>query len=97
MNNFFMTSMIPVLTLPKQVMIMRTAFFFFLKQIKKKKLSFFNIKQHKMNTQFNGKGWRSTNRQLDGLSQPLTRKLEDMDPKELSELYEKTSTMLNNP
>ncbi|KAG2231279.1 hypothetical protein BDF21DRAFT_466145 [Thamnidium elegans] len=50
-----------------------------------------------MNTQFNGKGWRSTNRQLDGLSQPLTRKLEDMDPKELSELYEKTSIMLNNP
>lgn len=50
-----------------------------------------------MNTQFNGKGWRSSNRQLDGLSQPLTRKLEDMDQKELQELYEKTNNMLNNP
>jgi hypothetical protein len=54
-----------------------------------------------MNTQFNGKGkaWRGSNptRQLDGLSQPLTRRLEDLNEKELKELYDKTNTMLNNP
>lgn len=54
-----------------------------------------------MNTQFNGRGkaWAGTNpsRQLDGLSQPLTRKIQDMDQKELLALYEKTNTMLNNP
>ncbi|KAF1797693.1 hypothetical protein V8B55DRAFT_1513965 [Mucor lusitanicus] len=54
-----------------------------------------------MQTQFNtrGNGWRGTNpsRQLDGLSQPLTRSLESMDEKELRAQYEKTNTMLNNP
>lgn len=99
MNNIFMTKYNPCFNLPKQVIVMRTAFFLQIKQIKIKNFPFFNIKNSItiMNTQFNGKGWRSTNRQLDGLSQPLTRKLEDMDPKELSELYEKTNIMLNNP
>lgn len=54
-----------------------------------------------MNTQFNAKGkaWRGANptRQLDGLSQPLTRRLEDMSQTELEDLYEKTNAMLNNP
>ncbi|CAO3636603.1 unnamed protein product [Mucor fragilis] len=54
-----------------------------------------------MQTQFNarGNGWRGSNpsRQLDGLSQPLTRSLESMDEKELKAQYEKTNTMLNNP
>ncbi|KAL9557348.1 hypothetical protein MBANPS3_001422 [Mucor bainieri] len=54
-----------------------------------------------MQTQFNarGNGWRGSNpsRQLDGLSQPLTRPLESMDEKELRTQYEKTNTMLNNP
>jgi hypothetical protein len=54
-----------------------------------------------MNTQFNSKGnaWRGSNptRQLDGLSQPLTRPLESMDQAELRIQYEKTSVMLNNP
>lgn len=75
-----------------------------------KKLHFFfstlnhsNLKQtttKKMNTQFNGgRAWRSSNpsRQLDGLSQPLTRNLQDMSQSQLVELYDKTSTMLNNP
>lgn len=56
---------------------------------------------NKMQTQFNarGNGWRGSNpsRQLDGLSQPLTRSLESMDEKELKAQYEKTNTMLNNP
>ncbi|KAL7316751.1 hypothetical protein PS15m_003201 [Mucor circinelloides] len=54
-----------------------------------------------MQTQFNtrGNGWRGANpsRQLEGLSQPLTRPLESMDEKELKAQYEKTNTMLNNP
>jgi hypothetical protein len=53
-----------------------------------------------MNTQFNGgRAWRGTNpsRQLDGLSQPLTRQLKDMSQTELAALYDKTSSMLNNP
>ena len=52
-----------------------------------------------MNTQFNGKAWKGSNptRQLEGLSQPLTRRLEDMDTTELEALYKKTSSMLNNP
>lgn len=54
-----------------------------------------------MQTQFStkGNGWRGSNpsRQLEGLSQPLTRPLESMDEKELNAQYEKTNTMLNNP
>lgn len=54
-----------------------------------------------MNTPFTGRGkaWVGANpsRQLDGLSQPLTRNLQDMDQKELLALHEKTSAMLNNP
>lgn len=54
-----------------------------------------------MSTQFsNGRSaWRGSNptRQLDGLSQPLTRSLESMTQDELRAQYEKTSVMLNNP